>query len=389
MKDTGGSQSGVFLTDAHDYFMDWFNVVYYSIGKKPYIWGLTEERSLPPLTFLLLYPFSKLYGYDVSQWVENDTRYTARYTQLPMVAATMVFIVSYLLLFYSLYKNCRGISDLKKAVIFVVFFLSGVNLFCIDRGNLQVITAAALFIYIYACDRDSSIGWLRTGIGLLCLAFAAAIKLFPAMMGILLLYRRKWKEAAVAFVMGMALFLLPFLWMEQPFLSAIGSFLTTLGEHAGSYRTIAEFGFSTPAIMSLTGLPYGLLQALAYIAALISIFFANSHISGWKRLMLLTLTLILTSGQQGYYCLMFLLLPVALFFCEEHPVADVIYVILFAVILSPLQRTVRVAGASVSARDVINIILIVLYIILMTEAVWRFRTRVGDTGKKPETAVDN
>ena len=66
MKDPQGGQRAVLQVDGNDWFMDWFNVVYYSIGKKPYIWGLTEERSLPPLTFLLLYPFSKLYDYDVT-----------------------------------------------------------------------------------------------------------------------------------------------------------------------------------------------------------------------------------------------------------------------------------------------------------------------------------
>ena len=154
MKDISGSQRGLFLTDSNDFFMDWFNVVYYSIGKKPYIWGLTEERSLPPLTFLLLYPFSKLYEYDVSGWVEGETRYSARYTQLPMAAFIAVLLISYLLLFYSLYKSSRAGNDLKKAFLFFVLFLSGVNLYCIERGNLQVITAAAVFLYIYLLDRD-------------------------------------------------------------------------------------------------------------------------------------------------------------------------------------------------------------------------------------------
>ncbi|MCR4586570.1 MAG: DUF2029 domain-containing protein, partial [Lachnospiraceae bacterium] len=362
VKDTGGSQRGVLFNNTHDLFMDWFNVVYHSIGRRPYIWGRIEERCLPPLTYVLLYPFSKLYSYDVSQWVENDTRYDARNAQLPMIAATMVFLISYLLLFYSLYKHGRVLSDLKKAALFVVFFVSGVNLFCIDRGNLQVITAAALFIYIYACDRDGSLGGLKTGIGLLCLAFAASLKLFPAMMGVLLLYRKKWKEAAAALLLGMAMFFLPFLWMDQPFASAVSSFFHALSAHALSYRIIAELGFSTPVIMGLTGLPFSLLQVISYAAAVISLFCARSLGSAWKRIMLLSLTLVLTSGQQGYYCLMFLFLPIVLFFCEEHSALDVIYVLIFAIILSPLQRTAHVGSVDISAKHAVNLVLLVLYI---------------------------
>ena len=149
LSDPGGSQRGVFLVDPDDWFMDWFNVVYYSVGKQPYSWGLIEERGLPPLTFLMLYPFSRLYDYDISEWIEGESRYEARYSQLPMVAAVMVFIISYLLLFYALSKNSRLKSDYLRIILFTVLFLSGINLFCIERGNLQVITAAAVFFYLF------------------------------------------------------------------------------------------------------------------------------------------------------------------------------------------------------------------------------------------------
>ena len=375
MKDISGSQRGLFLTDSNDFFMDWFNVVYYSIGKKPYIWGLTEERSLPPLTFLLLYPFSKLYEYDVSGWVEGETRYSARYTQLPMAAFIAVLLISYLLLFYSLYKSSRAGNDLKKAFLFFVLFLSGVNLYCIERGNLQVITAAAVFLYIYLLDRDereSADGGVpypvKAFTGCFCLAFAAALKIFPAIMGVLLLYRKKWREAVSAFLLGVVLYVIPFLWMDMPFTETLGAFIKTLGEHASSYMTIAEFGFSTPVITSLTGISHGILQVAAYIAAVLSLCTAWS-LPGWKRIMLLMLTLVLTSGQQGYYCLMFLFLPMVMFFNEEHSRADVIYVLLFALILSPLQRTAHIGAVDVPARAVINMVMLLLYVCLIAEAV--------------------
>ncbi len=397
MRDPSGSQRAVFFTDSNDFFMDWFNVVYYSIGKKPYVWGLTEERSLPPLTFLLLYPFSKLYDYDVTGWVENETRYTARFTQLPMVAALAVFLVSYILLFYAMYKmSCRGRSlggDLKRAFLFLILFLSGVNLYCLDRGNLQVITAAAVFLYIYLCDREGpsprldgteavgsksgtveNVGacgctpeWVKSFAGVFCLAFAAALKIFPAVMGVLLLYRKKWKEAAAVFLLGAALFIFPFFWMETPFIDCVSAFISTLGEHARSYMTIAEFGFSTPVIISLTGLNHGILQGLAYIFAVISLCTAWS-LKGWKRIMLLMLMLVMTSGQQGYYCLMFLFLPMVMFFTEEHSWIDIIYVLMFAFILSPLQRTAHVGAVEVPARALINAVLIVLYVWLIIES---------------------
>ena len=405
MKDPSGSQRGVMFTDGNDFFMDWFNVVYYSIGKKPYIWGLTEERSLPPLTYLLLYPFSKLYDYDVTGWVENESRYDARFTQLPMTGFLIVFIISYLLLFYSLYKTSRKSriirSDLGRAFLFLILFLSGVNLYCLDRGNLQVVTAAAVFLYIFLCDDDnkdtkftvctsdsvadnvsgcvpddSSAGAVSEGvpykiralIGCFCLAFAAALKIFPAVMGILLIYKKKWKKAVCAFVIGVALYIIPFLWLDMPFTEAVSAFISTLAEHAASYMTVAEFGFSTNVITSLTGISHGALQIMAYIAALLTLCTAWS-LKGWKKIMLLMLMLVMTSGQQGYYCLMFLFLPIVMFFNEEHRWSDVIYVLAFAIILSPLQRTAHFGAVDIPARAVINMVMLLLYLWLLICAV--------------------
>ena len=120
--------------------------------------------------------------------------------------------------------------------------------------------------------------------------------------------------------------------------------------------------------MGLTGMSHGVLQIIAYIMAILSICFAWTYNSRWKKILLLTLTLILTSGQQGYYCLMFLFLPVVLFFEEEHRLIDVIYVLVFAVILSPLQRTVYIGDIQITAKAVVNFVLIALYVFLTAGA---------------------
>ena len=110
-----------------------------------------------------------------------------------------------------------------------------------------------------------------------------------------------------------------------------------------------------------------MLQIISYIAAILSLSLAWLWGSSWKRMMLLGLTLVLTSGQQGYYCLMFLFLPIVLFFDEEHTVADVVYAIIFTAVLSPLQRTVYISGVAVSSKAIINFILLALYLLLLAQ----------------------
>ena len=55
------------------------------------------------------------------------------------------------------------------------------------------------------------------------------------------------------------------------------------------------------------------------------------------------------------------------FFNEEHTVADVVYAIIFAAVLSPLQRTVYISGVAVSSKAIINFILLALYLLLLAQ----------------------
>lgn len=368
LQDPSGSQRGILFIDNEDFFMDWFNTVYYAVGRIPYSWGVAEDRNYLPIIYMILYPFSKLYPYDISEGMSGSGRYDARYEQLPMVGAVVFIIGSYLFLFYVLYRSCKRREEFRL-VLLGILFISGVSLNSIERMNIQVLTSAFLFSYVYLCDREKLPGGIKTFLGLLCLAFSAVFKLFPAIFGVLLLYKKRWKEAAVAVVLGMAIAILPFLWVDAPFLESVRAYISGTSQHS-SYMTIADFGFSTPMIRGLLGgVSVDLMQIVAVVMLILSV--AGSYFvrSGWKRIALLSLPLILTSGQSGYYCLMFMFLPIVLFFNEEHRLADIIYVLIFVIILSPLQRTAYINGIAVSAKGVINISLILLNILLISDAV--------------------
>lgn len=375
MKDPFGSQRGILFIDSDDFFMDWFNTVYYAVGRIPYSWGMAEDRNYLPIVYLMLYPFTKLFPYDISEGMSGSGRYDARYEQLPIVGAVVFLIGSYLFLFYVLYKCCKREEGIKLLLL-CLLFISGVSLNSIERMNIQVLTSAFLFSYVYLCDREELPGKAEVFIGLLCLAFAASFKLFPAIFGILLLYKRRWKEAAAAFLLGVSVALIPFVWVDRPFIESLISYISGTSQHS-SYMAIADFGFSTPMILDLLGeADRDLMQGVAVLMLVLSLAGAYFLKPKWKKIALLSLPLILASGQSGYYCLMFLFLPMMLFFNEEHCRADLFYIVIFVIILSPLQRTAYVNGTAVSAKGVINIALIILNIELVTEAVVRMAAAV-------------
>ena len=79
-RDPNGSQSNVFFSNATDWFMDYFNTVYMTVGKSPYTWGYLPARNYLPIAYLLLYPASFLFEYDIE---DVSTSYDASYYPFP------------------------------------------------------------------------------------------------------------------------------------------------------------------------------------------------------------------------------------------------------------------------------------------------------------------
>lgn len=66
LTDVGSRQYKVFVDGRYDWFMDLYNVVYYSLGRSPYSWGAAATRMHFPLAYLLYYPLTYLYPYDIT-----------------------------------------------------------------------------------------------------------------------------------------------------------------------------------------------------------------------------------------------------------------------------------------------------------------------------------
>ena len=69
--DINGIQRKVFFSDSYDWFMDFYNPIYYAIGKTPYTWGRVGDRSFLPLMYMVLYPLIALYPYEANADIEG------------------------------------------------------------------------------------------------------------------------------------------------------------------------------------------------------------------------------------------------------------------------------------------------------------------------------
>ena len=166
------------------------------------------------------------------------------------------------------------------------------------------------------------------------LALSAAFKIFPALFGIILIYKKRFKDAVFTCIYGIMAAILPFFWLEGSVKHNIKLFIEALKTHGEEYadgniglfaRTL--FYDAVPTTVTATVIFTVLPLILAYF-----------HRDWWKQVMLLSLALLMPSGQMEYYCILYLFFPMLLFFNEEkHNPLHIIWVLVFIAILSPIQ----------------------------------------------------
>lgn len=104
---------------------------------------------------------------------------------------------------YQLLKAYRG----KVLVLLTLFLFSPGYLFCLERGNMVILTLVFLLFFVGWYDSDQK---YERELAFISLAFAAAMKIYPAVFGILLLFRKNWKDVGKTLFYGVAAFTVPF-----------------------------------------------------------------------------------------------------------------------------------------------------------------------------------
>lgn len=103
--------------------------------------------------------------------------------------------------------------------LLLAFFLTSSFpvLFLIERGNLVILCLAALLLFSQNYDSDSAVA---REVGLLALAVATALKIYPLLFGLPLIRERRWRDVAHAATYAFLLFLVPSFFFGGPLFCA-------------------------------------------------------------------------------------------------------------------------------------------------------------------------
>ncbi len=301
-----GRFSDAFFIRCADFYMDFFN----SIRDAAQGSGVYTERGViyPPMANLIYLFFSRFTPNSY-----NDTTFTERYDWLqyfsPMMLVLVVSIALSLVLFYVLYSRLEVNSPVLK---FWFAFLAIFNmpvLYTLERGNILLLCLICLLVYAVTYNSESK---LSREIGLLALAFAFSLKLYPVVFGWLLVADKRIKDALRCALYGVLMLLVPSFFFGGPICL---------------YRMISNiFGFSAGSgnmlgrILDFLGLPAGaqsVISLLAYAWVLIcGISFAVSAFvrreKTWKTWICGLVTILCVPSLTAPYSWAFFIIPLLL-----------------------------------------------------------------------------
>lgn len=371
-----GSQRSLLFPDQDDYFMDFFNTLNYTANRNPYQdgYGGLVNRNYLPLAYFILYPFSRLGDFI------NELPKDIRPEQAAMIGCFVFLMISFGMFFYLMYEGKNG-KRVEKLLTTLACACSGLILYNIDRANTVVLAVASLWLFLLFYKDENLI---YRHLALIGLAVSAALKVYPVIFGVLLLYEKRWRDVVWAIIYGMIAVFLPFLFFEEGF-AAIPQLLYNVQlnskkYYGGSFSIVTNHILDTTNVMSI-----GFAIAKVLMVCITALVWTQKTF--WKQILLLTCALLLSPTHSGYYCGLYLFIPLIFFLNEEnHSKLDWVYLILFILAISPLQFRIILPETRLFREQFDNFMLqnmavIAIYLCLIAETLvsvtrqWNLRRR--------------
>ncbi len=340
------AQYGVFFRNGDDFMADLFNVMYYSRERAPYT-DLTHgvyEKAYFPLSYVICYVLAAISGLKTYVEYDGELLYTGEVQSLhSMTIVIGVFFIAMLMVILAVQiYNMAGTVTWKKWLITIMIMASGIMMFTYERGNL--ILLALIGVLMFLAGYDSENRWLRE-LGYIGLAVAGALKGYPAILGLLLVYRREWKNLIRLVVYGILMAFVPFLLLKGGF-SNIPIWLENL--HMNSEMYIFSENPKLGYLYFISYLPdasyedkmavYQVCSPIITVLGLYAVISSVFQKKAWIRICTLLTYIIIYPKNSGLYCLIYLVPVILLYLNEEEKTwKDLLYLPIFVVLLTPLQ----------------------------------------------------
>ncbi len=304
-----GRFADTFFLRAEDLFMDYFNSVR-DASQGP---GVYTERHViyPPLANLIFLAISRFapHGY-------NNTPFFDRKTWVNFPSAILLFVLIAIACALAVYTVFREKLDRRRTLsvlfgIFAVFNAS--TLYMIERGNMLIL--CLIFLAIFAFTYESENKTVRE-IGIISLAIASALKLYPALFMWLFIADRRYKDLAKCLIYFSALMIIPSFFFGGPeclitlFKNTFG-FSAKKSSSSSAITVIARYTHIPTKIISLGAYVWCFVNLLSLMA---SPFLKDDR---WKTYVKGILLILTAPPLTGQYVWAFFLIPIVIY-CNSN-----------------------------------------------------------------------
>ena len=336
----GEAMRWLIMENNFDYsFTDYFRHVGFTSDMKHFYLN-TKEAPFPPFAYLLYFILYRLdptnETWDVEAWE------TVRDYRFNMLIYVMLIILLALLFRLLTDKILSGNTAEKNtaltcAILFSAPFMAG----AIERGNIALLVMLMVLAAFYLRDSDNAV--CREA-ALLLIAMAAGIKVYPAIMGLLYIKEKRWKEAVRLFVYGVLFFFVPYAFTGgiPAMMSHLKILLFFETQSYASWTDIRNFLLSISKVLGqYENSPYfvkyfKIIENLYLLFCVASLFKTDKT---WKKALYICGVMSLYVPSSHRYVSIYMAVPLILYLkdCSAQPdkgANDTLYAVLFALIFT-------------------------------------------------------
>ncbi len=266
-----------------------------------------------------------------------DYSFTASFNLLVYMTLIMLWAVA----MYNLLKKKLKLEKYSMLVCILLVFCAPIC-YLIERGNILILCLLLLTVFAFYYDSESRV--LRE-LALIALAFSAAIKIYPAIFGLILVREKRYKETIRCLIYGILVFMLPFIFYGG--LDAFRLYFEDLFGHAETASNI-----TVDFLVNYTNIIKNAVQLLGASPAVVDFVSLTVHTplmllllvysllvkKKWKAMMAVSLFVVLFPWTSVYYTMFIYVIPlVFLLIDKDHDITDVFYLVFLSFCVLPMQ----------------------------------------------------
>lgn len=184
-------------------FADHFKHIVYASDLKSLYFN-SADAAFPPFAYLL---YRILYIINPGSWGIDDWKECMNHgTNMLIFIAIIVFV---LIIYTYICNKVLDTYTIEEKMLFVLATVLSAPVMAgaLEMGNIAFLVTVLLIAALYFKDSDNAC--LRE-VALILIAFSAGLKIYPAIMGVLYVKERRWKEVIRLVIYGMIVFFVPF-----------------------------------------------------------------------------------------------------------------------------------------------------------------------------------